>query len=241
VAAQQAGSAEYPGQAGPAPAGGPASGGTPGYQEPDYQEAETAGYGTGRVSRPEALATAWGQAWQVIMAAAVITFVVGLILLVWPKATVNVVAVLIGVALLVTGIFRLISGFTAADVTGGTRAAYIIIGLLAALAGLYCLRHLSVTVALLAFIVGVFWTLHGIVDLIVAAAGPVRNRGLLALTGVLSLAAGLIVMFWPTISITILLAVIGIWLIFYGLLLAVLAWQARSLGRAAAAAGPNTG
>jgi len=41
------------------------------------------------------------------------------------------------------------------------------------------------------------------------------------------------VMFWPTISITILLAVIGIWLIFYGLLLAVLAWQARSLGRAA--------
>jgi uncharacterized membrane protein HdeD (DUF308 family) len=236
MAAQQAGSAEYPDQAGPARAGGPADGGTP-----DYRTAETADYGAGRLSRPEKLAAAWGQAWQVIMAAAVITFVVGLILLVWPKATVNVVAVLIGVALLATGIFRLISGFTTADVTGGTRAAYIIIGLLAALAGLYCLRHLSVTVALLAFVVGVFWTLHGIVDLIVAATSPVRNRGLLALTGVLSLAAGLIVMFWPTISITILLAVIGIWLIFYGLLLAVLAWQARSLGRAVAAAGPEAG
>jgi len=234
MSAQQAGSAGYPGPAGPGPAGGPADGGTP-----DYRTQEMEGYGTGRPSRPEALAAAWGQAWWVIMTAAVITFAVGLILLVWPKATVNVVAVLIGVALVVTGIFRLISGFTAADVTGGTRAAYIIIGLLATLAGLYCLRHLSVTVALLAFIVGVFWTLHGVVDLIVAATSPVRNRGLLAVTGVLSLAAGLIVMFWPTISITILLAVIGIWLIFYGLLLAVLAWQVRSLGRAAAGPGAD--
>ena len=110
-------------------------------------------------------------------------------------------AALLGAALLVTGLFRLISGFTAPDVSGGTRAAYVIIGLLAALAGLYCLRHLSVTVVLLAFVVGVFWTLHGIVDLIVAAtSGPGTGRGLRAFTGVLSLAAGLIVMFWPTIS-----------------------------------------
>jgi uncharacterized membrane protein HdeD (DUF308 family) len=225
----QAGPAQHPGQAGTAPAGGPASdGGTA-----EYRTREEAGFGAGPFGRGGTLATAWGQAWQVIMAAAVITFVVGLILLVWPKATVVVVAVLIGVALVVTGIFRLIRGFTTPDMSGGTRAAYIIIGLLAALAGLYCLRHISVTVALLAFIVGVFWTLNGIVDLIVAATGPANGRGLLLLTGVLSLAAGLIVMFWPTISVTILLAVIGIWLIFYGLILAVMAWQVRSLGRTA--------
>ena len=70
---------------------------------------------------------------------------------------------------------------------------------------------------LLAFIVGVFWTLHGIVDLIVAAtSGPGTGRGLRAVAGVLSLAAGLIVMFWPTISLTVLLWVMGIWLLAYG-------------------------
>ena len=107
------------------------------------------------------------------MLVAVVTFALGLILLVWPKATLIVVAALLGAALLVTGIFRLIHGFTAHDASGGMRAAYVIIGLLAALAGLYCLRHISVTVVLLAFIVGVFWTLHGIVDLSVAAtSGP---------------------------------------------------------------------
>ena len=39
---------------------------------------------------------AWAQAWQVIMVAAVATFAIGLILLIWPKATVVVVAALIG-------------------------------------------------------------------------------------------------------------------------------------------------
>jgi uncharacterized membrane protein HdeD (DUF308 family) len=180
-------------------------------------------------------AQTWGRTWQLILFVATATFVVGLILLVWPKATINVVAVLIGIALLLTGLFRLIEGFTAHDASGGTRAAYVIIGLLAAVAGLYCLRHLSVTVILLGFIVGVFWVLHGIVDLIVALTGPGPGRLMQALVGVVSLAAGLVVMFWPSISLTILLAVIGIWLMFYGLMLAVMAFQFRRLTRAGAA------
>lgn len=190
--------------------------------------------GPGLYERQTALA--WAQAWQVIMLVGVVTFALGLILLVWPKATLIVVAALLGAALLVSGIFRLIHGFTAHDATGGMRAAYVIIGLLAILAGLYCLRHISVTVVLLAFILGVFWTLHGIVDLSVAAtSGPGTGRGLRAVTGVLSLAAGLIVMFWPTISLKVLLWVMGIWLLAYGVMLAVMALSIRHAARAALA------
>ena len=181
-------------------------------------------------------AAAWASGWQVVLLVAVLTLAVGVILLVWPHATLNVVGALIGAALLVTGLFRLISGFTARDVSGGTRAAYIIIGLLAGVAGLYCLRHLSVTVVLLAFIVGVFWTLQGIVELISAAtSGPGTGRGLRAFTGVLSLAAGLIVMFWPSISLNILLWVMGIWLLAYGVMLGVLAFQIRHIAKTAVA------
>jgi uncharacterized membrane protein HdeD (DUF308 family) len=181
-------------------------------------------------------AAAWASGWQVVMLVAVLTLAVGVILLVWPHATLVVVAALIGAALLVTGLFRLISGFTAHGVSGGTRAAYVIIGLLATLAGLYCLRHLSVTVVLVAFIVGVFWTLHGIVDLAVAAtSGPGTGRGLRAFSGVLSLAAGLIVMFWPSISLSILLWVMGIWLLAYGLMLGVMAVQIRHIAKTAVA------
>ncbi|MGI8448957.1 MAG: HdeD family acid-resistance protein [Streptosporangiaceae bacterium] len=196
--------------------------------------AGTGAPGPGLYERETALA--WTQAWQVLMLVAVVTFAVGLILLVWPKATVIVVAALLGASLLVSGIFRLVHGLAARDLSGGTRAAYVLIGLLAALAGFYCLRHIDVTVVLLAFIVGVFWTLHGIVDLSVAAtSGPGTGRGLRAVTGVLSLAAGLIVMFWPTISLHILLWVMGIWLLAYGVMLGVMAFQVRHVARAALA------
>ena len=165
---------------------------------------------------------------------AVVTLAAGVILLVWPQATVIVVAYLLGAALLVSGLFRLVSGFAARGLSGGTRAAYVLIGLLATLAGLYCLRHIDVTVVLLAFIVGLFWTLHGIVDLSVAAtSGPGTGRGLRAFTGVLSLAAGLIVIFWPTITLTILLWVMGIWLLAYGVMLTVMAFQVRHVAKAA--------
>lgn len=218
MTAQQSGPAGRHAQ--PAEPGLDSTAAGPGSSGPDLYERETA--------------VAWASAWQVLILVAVVTLAAGVILLVWPQATVIVVAYLLGAALLVSGLFRLVSGFAARGLSGGTRAAYVLIGLLATLAGLYCLRHIDVTVVLLAFIVGLFWTLHGIVDLGVAAtSGPGTGRGLRAFAGLLSLAAGLIVIFWPTITLTILLWVMGIWLLVYGLMLAVMAFQVRHVAKAA--------
>ncbi len=182
----------------------------------------------------------WRRSWEALGLAAVVTFALGLVLLVWPRATVVVAAILLGVALLVTGILRLVQGITASEHSGAMRAAYVIIGLLAVLAGLYCLRHLSVTVALLAIIVGLFWVVHGVAEIMVAmTAPPGTGRGLLAFTGVLSLVAGLIVMFWPAISLTVLVVVLGIWLMCDGVLLAVLAFQLRAALKASEAGRPH--
>jgi uncharacterized membrane protein HdeD (DUF308 family) len=172
--------------------------------------------------------------WIIMLVGAALTFIVGLIVVIWPHATVNVIAILFGIQLLVFGLIGLIAGFTASDEGGGVRAASVVLGLLGILVGLYCIRHLSVTVAVLAVLVGLYWVLHGIVDLLVAvAAGPVPGRWLRAATGVISLAAGLIVMFKPKESLKFLLVVLGIYLMLYGLLLAIWAFQARSATRAA--------
>jgi uncharacterized membrane protein HdeD (DUF308 family) len=157
--------------------------------------------------------------------------VVGAILLAWPKETLTVVAILIGVALIVAGILRLMDGFTAHEATGGKRVASVVIGLIAIILGLFCIRHYHFTITALAIIVGLFWVIHGISDIAVGAfAGRFPGRGITLLSGGLSLAAGLIVLFWPTISLTVLVAVIGIWLIVYGILAAILAFQLRGGG-----------
>ena len=173
--------------------------------------------------------------WLIMLAGAVATFGFGLVVVVWPHATLKVIAILLGIQLLVFGLVRLVSGFTAGEESGGVRAAYVVLGLLGILAGLYFIRHLAVTVALLAILVGLFWAMHGIVDLIVAAvAGPVPGRWVRALAGVISLAAGLIVMFKPAESLKFLLVVLGIYLMLYGVVLAFWSFQARRFAAQAA-------
>lgn len=167
-------------------------------------------------------------AWPAFSAAAIGAVIVGVLLLAWPKATLAIVAVLIGVSLIVAGLLRLIDGFTAHEASGGKRVAHVLIGLLAIIAGLYCIRHYNVTIAVLAIVVGLFWVLHGIADITVGLfGGSFPGRGLTVLAGVLSLIAGLIVLFWPTITVLILVRVIGIWLIVYGLIMAFTAFGLR--------------
>jgi uncharacterized membrane protein HdeD (DUF308 family) len=178
-----------------------------------------------------------GRAWTGVLAAAVGIFAVGVILLAWPGATLLIVAILLGASLIVNGILRLVEGLTARGESGGTRAAYVLIGLLAGVAGLYCLKHYHVTIVLLAFVVGVFWVIHGVADLATATtSGPFPGRALRAIGGVLSLAAGLVVMFWPGLSLLLLLTILGVWLICYGVLLAGLALALRHHARAAGTA-----
>ncbi len=171
------------------------------------------------------------RSWIIMLVGAAISFVFGLIVVVWPHATLAVIAILLGIQLLAFGLIRLIAGFTDSGQGAGMRAAYVVLGLLGMLVGLYFIRHLSVTVAVVAVLVGLFWTIHGIVDLLVAAvAGPVPGRWVKAAAGVISLAAGLIVMFKPKESLKFLLVVLGIYLMLYGLVLAFWAFQTRRLG-----------
>lgn len=187
----------------------------------DVEQGELSGFG------PDLAAAAW----PAFMAAGFGCVVVGIILLAWPKETITIVAVLIGIALIVAGALRLMDGFTSHEASGGKRVASVVIGLIAIILGLYSIRHYHVTITALAIIVGLFWVIHGIADIAVGLfAGKFAGRGFTMLTGVLSLCAGLIVLFWPTISITVFVAVIGIWLIIYGLIAAVMGLRLRRTG-----------
>jgi uncharacterized membrane protein HdeD (DUF308 family) len=224
-----------PGQPGP-----PGPGATPQQRQPvagdsaDWQSAPAGTYPdagsprTGRLSPDFA-----SSAWPAFLAAGLGCLVVGLLLLFWPKATLIIAAILIGASLIVAGLLRLIDGFTAHDAGGGKRTANVVIGLLAIIVGLFCLRHHDITIAALAIVVGLFWVMHGIADIAAGMfAGSFPGRGLTVIAGVFSLIAGIIVLFWPTISIVVLVAVIGIWLVVYGILMTFMALRLRRAGTA---------
>jgi uncharacterized membrane protein HdeD (DUF308 family) len=173
------------------------------------------------------IAKAADMSWMVLLLGALGMLAIGICLLVWPRASLFVVAILIGAALVVSGIVRLFEGFSARDRSGAARVGYVVVGLLAILAGLYCLRHHALSVYLVAFVTGIYFVAHGISDLGAAFAGGVAGRGLRAVLGLFSIAAGLILVIWPGITLVLLLTLMGAWLLFYGCVLGALAFGVR--------------
>jgi uncharacterized membrane protein HdeD (DUF308 family) len=196
-----------------------------GEQLPSGSEAVSGGLGS--------ILESWGfRPWKALYVAAAVTFVFGLIVLIWPGATLVVLAVLFGCYMLITGIMGMVEGMSDHRADGFTRAAYIILGVLGVVLGLFCLRRIDVTVLVLAFLLSVFWIMRGAVDLSIAIQRrDGYSNGLRAFTGVLSLIAGLLVLFWPGITLYTLLVFAGAWLMVYGVTLGYLGYRLHRLAK----------
>jgi len=182
---------------------------------------------------PLAVAQAAKASWGVVLLCGLGLIALGICLLVWPSASLTVVAVLLGAAILVSGLVKLWEGFTAKEQSGGMRVGYVVIGLLAVFVGIYLVRHHALSLFILAFVTGVFFIAHGISDLGLAVSAYTPNRGLRAVLGVFSLAAGIIMVIWPSITLVLLLTIAAAWFLLYGVILGALAFSIRRTGKVA--------
>ncbi|NWF30944.1 DUF308 domain-containing protein [Streptomyces sp. PKU-EA00015] len=167
-----------------------------------------------------------GRSWTWLLAAALATLVPGVLVLVWPEATLHIVAVLIGLNLLVTGAFRFVGVFARA---GHERLPGLLLAVLYVLAGVLCLRNPLQTIAALSLIVGVVWVLSGILTLYTAlATEDLPHRGVVLGAAVLGIVAGIVVLALPTESARALTRLLGLWLVLLGLgeAAVALAWRA---------------
>ena len=150
-------------------------------------------------------------AWQATLVLGIVTLVLGLILTFYPSVTVNVIAVLLGLLVIVSGLFHLIRMF------GNSEAHRVwmgISGLLLVVAGVVLLRHLHLTVALIGLIIGLGWIVQGVTALIVSFSGEAREgRGWWIFFGIISLVGGIVITALPAESVTLLAALTGIWFI----------------------------
>jgi uncharacterized membrane protein HdeD (DUF308 family) len=169
-----------------------------------------------------------GKHWLWVLAFGVITALVGLIALVWPGRTLVVIAVLFGIELVVAGIFRFVAAFAAGDESGATRVLFALLGVLSFIVGLYAIRHLVLTIAALAVILGIFWIVHGLVEVFAALSDrAMPGRGWAIVTGVLGIVVGVWVLAVPQISLFTVTVVLGAWLLVFGVIEIVMAFRLR--------------
>lgn len=173
------------------------------------------------------------ESWQATLVLGVLTVVLGLIVSFHPTGSLNVLAVLIGIIMILSGIFQLIRVF---DPREPHRVWLGIAGLLFIVIGVVLIRHLDLTRAVIGLVVGITWIVQGLAALIGGIAGGVREgRGWWIAFGAVSLIAGVVVTATPESSITVLAVLIGIWTVVIGILEIIGAFLLRSAVRHAEA------
>lgn len=172
--------------------------------------------------------------WQVGLFVGIITVALGIILLAWPGETLTVVSILVGIQLLLFGLFRLIDAFSADTSSPGVVG---VVGIVGMLAGVLVLRHPFETAALLATILGLVWIVGGAIDLMSAIADSgLTDRRLTAVSGVVSVVAGVVIVAWPAPTLAVVAVVGGLYLIIIGLIIGATALSVRSMEQAGTAA-----
>jgi uncharacterized membrane protein HdeD (DUF308 family) len=153
--------------------------------------------------------------WQATLFLGVATLILGLVVSFHPTGSLNVIAVLLGILLIISGIFHLIRVF---DNSEPHRVWLGIAGLLFIVIGVVLIRHLHLTLAAIGLIIGIVWIVQGLVALIAGLAGGSREgRGWWIFFGIVSLIAGIVVASAPVSSVTVLAVLIGIWFIVMGI------------------------
>ena len=118
-------------------------------------------------------------------------------------------------------------GVTTADVRAATGGWWLLllVGVLSIAAGIIILLKPSDSLATLAVIAGIFLLADGIIELVASLMHGTRNRGTLALLGVLTAIIGVLLIRHPIGGVAAIALLIGIWLIAIGVVRIIAAFE----------------
>ncbi len=138
----------------------------------------------------------------------------------------KVLTILFALQLFVMGIYSLVKSFSAAN---QHKVWTVFLGIFAIIVALIMIRNVVATVAVVGFIIGVYWIIHGIIQFVMAVGDKTYpSRGWSIFMSIISVIAGIVVVAWPLSSLTALAWLIGIWFIVLGILGIILAFMVRS-------------
>lgn len=168
-------------------------------------------YRDGRLAGPSIAAS-----WQATVILGALSVILGVIVSLHPTGSLNVLAVLIGILMILSGITHLVRIF---DGDQGHPVWLGLSGLLFIVIGVIMIRHLHLTRALIGLIIGITWIMQGVAALLAGLSGGgfLQGRGWAISFGGVSLIAGIVVAATPASSLTVLAVLVGIWSIVMGL------------------------
>ncbi|EGD57132.1 HdeD family acid-resistance protein [Gordonia neofelifaecis] len=168
--------------------------------------------------------------WQSLLGIGIASAILGIIVLIWPGATLLVVSILFGIYLLISGIFQIAATFGVRESHGWWRVLSFVTGALSILLAFVAFRNIESAVILLAIWVGISWIFRGVAELSVFmdSASGLPGRGWGIFLAIVTVVAGGILIIWPISSVATLTVVAGIMLVVVGVVEIIEAFALRS-------------
>ncbi|MGP6171169.1 HdeD family acid-resistance protein [Microbacterium sp. A204] len=159
-----------------------------------------------------------------------IALITGIVLLVWPLKTAIIVTGIIAAYLIIAGLVYVGLGIFSGRKSGWARVGFIALGVLYIVAGVVAFLNLAAATITLAVVTAIFlgvsWIVDGIVSL--TLLNKDGSKAWTIIYAILSIAAGVIVLFSPLLAAVALWWVLGITLVVLGIIQII---RAITLGR----------
>ncbi len=150
----------------------------------------------------------------------VLAAIIGILILVWPGKTAMVVTAIIAIYAIAAGLVYAGLGIFSKTKGGWSRVGHIALGVLFIIAGVVAFLNLSQTTAWLAvflgILVGIMWIIEGVVAL--STLGDASSKGWTIFFAILSIVAGIVLLFSPIWGAVVLWWLLGISLIILGII-----------------------
>ena len=182
----------------------------------------------------KAVASALGRNWWALLILGIISIIVGGLMVFQTEESTYVIAVLLAIYLVISGIVSLVRAF-GHGLPGSYRALLIISGVIGLLLGLLMFRFAPEgKIEIFGIFVGVWFLFSGVLQL-ASSGSSSEGKGWAIFSGIVYLLAGIVLLVNPW-AVGIFVWVVGIWLVVLGIFEIITSFRLKSLASKAAAA-----
>jgi len=169
------------------------------------------------------------KAWRNVLFTGILSILFGVVTLLWPGVTLTSLIWIFAIAVIAQGI-SVIHGSWVARGVDRNWWVILLLGIVYVVAGIICFANPGLTAVYLVILMGVSWLITGVLEIYAAISlrKQIANEGWLALSGVISIMAGLYVVLRPGAGALALLWLIGAFSIAFGIMLIMLALKAKN-------------
>jgi uncharacterized membrane protein HdeD (DUF308 family) len=189
----------------------------------------------------QSVVAAVSKTWPTFLWRGILALILAAIVFAYPGQTTMVLTYAFGAYILLSGFAMLAAGFRFSSLDGPW-LALVLLGLLSIVAGIYMLAQPGIGALTLAYTIALWAIAAGVLEIFAAvqARDVIRNTWLLALVGLVSIAAGVLVANAPERGLIALSYTVGVYAALAGIVLIAFALRLRGLPTAVEPSAPST-